>query len=57
MSLIVLSFYFILRNNGTAMAVLAAPLPAALTDSVVVDSVPVNGDVTVSPSSDHLAIN
>ena len=26
------SFYFILRNNGTAMAVLAAPLPEALLD-------------------------
>ena len=29
-NLVFLSFYFILRNNGTAMAVLAAPLPAAL---------------------------
>ena len=33
--LIFWKFFFYLRNNGTAMAVLAAPLPAALTHYIV----------------------
>ena len=31
-----LYYFFILRNNGTAMAVLAAPLPAALLSAIYV---------------------
>ena len=56
--------------NGRPLSVMQYPTrESSPSDSVVVDSVPVNGDVTackqsgttgtitVSPSSDHLAIN
>ena len=64
MSLIFGFYYcFILRNNGTAMAVLAAPLPAALlVDSFVLDlfdsaKLCLTGSAMITPHSNQSPVS